>query len=119
MDLRYTLRMLGVPLDGPSWMFGDNQSDITSSTMSHSALKKRHNALSYHGVREAIATKVLYFVHVERRLNPADILIKFLMWSKFWPLVQPFVFWKGETIKDILPTQPMTEMIKVLKASSL
>ena len=25
MDLRYTLRMMGIPIDGPSWMFGDNQ----------------------------------------------------------------------------------------------
>jgi hypothetical protein len=33
MDLQYTLRMMGVPLDGPGWMFGDNQSVITSSTI--------------------------------------------------------------------------------------
>jgi hypothetical protein len=24
MDLRYTLRMMGIPIDGPAWMFGDN-----------------------------------------------------------------------------------------------
>ena len=24
MDLRYTLRLFGVPIDGPSWLFGDN-----------------------------------------------------------------------------------------------
>jgi hypothetical protein len=38
MDLRYTLRMMGVPIDGPSWMFGDNQSVITSSTTPESSL---------------------------------------------------------------------------------
>ena len=48
IDLRYTLRMLGVPLDGPSWLFGDYQSVITSSTLPHSTLSKRWNALSYH-----------------------------------------------------------------------
>ena len=31
IDLRYTLRMMGIPIDGPSWMFGDNQSVITYS----------------------------------------------------------------------------------------
>ena len=48
VDLRYTLRMFGVPLDGPSWMFGDNQSVVTSSTIPHSTLSKHWNALSYH-----------------------------------------------------------------------
>ena len=62
MDLRYTIRMMGIPLDGPAWMFGDNQSVITSSTLPHSRLNKRHNALSYHRVREAIASGVMYFI---------------------------------------------------------
>jgi hypothetical protein len=35
IDLRYTLRMMGIPLDGPSWMFGDNESAITFSTRPH------------------------------------------------------------------------------------
>jgi hypothetical protein len=26
IDLRYTICMMGVPLDGPAWMFGDNES---------------------------------------------------------------------------------------------
>jgi hypothetical protein len=64
MDLKDTLRSLGVPIDGPAWMIGDNQGVITSSTIPHSSLNKRHNALSYHRVREAIASKVMYFLHV-------------------------------------------------------
>ena len=35
MDLCYTLRMFGVPLDGPSWLFGDNRSVVTSSIFCH------------------------------------------------------------------------------------
>ena len=50
IDLRYTLRMLGVPIDGPSWLFWDNKSVVTSSTIPHSSLNKRWNALSYHKV---------------------------------------------------------------------
>jgi hypothetical protein len=33
VDLRYTLGMLGVSLTGPSWLFGDNLSLVSSSTM--------------------------------------------------------------------------------------
>ena len=61
MDLHYTLRMMGVPIEGPSWMFGDNQSVITSSTIPESSFNKWHNALSYHLVRECIAAEIIYF----------------------------------------------------------
>jgi hypothetical protein len=117
MDLRYTLRMMGIPLDGPSWMFGDNQGVITSSTIPHSNLNKRHNALSYHRVRSTIAAGIIYFVHIAGTINPSDILTKFLSWAKFWPLVQPFLFWKGETIKYTSPTLPLTELVAELKHS--
>jgi hypothetical protein len=48
MDLRCTLRSFGAPLDGKACMLCDNESVITSSTVPHSSLNKRHNALSYH-----------------------------------------------------------------------
>jgi hypothetical protein len=74
MDLRYTLRMLGAPIDGKAYMFGDNQSVITSSTISHSSLNKRHNALSYHRIREAVASNVLWFFHISGKGNPVTCL---------------------------------------------
>jgi hypothetical protein len=97
MDHRYTLRMLGVPLDGPAWMFGDNKSVVTSSTIPHSQLTKRHNALAYHRVREAIAAKVLFFQHMPGKQNPSDVLTKFLPHAVFAPLIKYVLFWKGDT----------------------
>jgi hypothetical protein len=119
MDLRYTLRMMGIPIDGPAWLFGDNQSVIISSNIPHSNLHKRHNALSYHRVREAIAAEIMYFLHMDGKYNPSDILTKFLNWAKFWPLVQPLLFWKGETAKDPQTTIPLTQMIKAIKTAAL
>jgi hypothetical protein len=107
--------MMGIPIDGPSWMFGDNQGVITSSTIPHSNLNKRHNALSYHRVRSSIAAGIIFFIHIEGTINPSDILTKFLSWTKFWPLVQPFLFWKGETQKSTSPTLPITELVAELK----
>jgi hypothetical protein len=115
IDLRYTLRMMGIPLDGPSWMFGDNASVITSSTIPHSTLNKRHNALSYHCVRECISAKILYLLHVAGKLNLTDILTKPLGWVSFWPLVQPLFFWKGETIQD----KPFSLVIQGIKADPI
>ena len=55
IDLRTTLRYLGVRNIGHSYMFGDNESVVNSSMKLTSKLHKRHNALSYHRVRESIA----------------------------------------------------------------
>jgi len=50
IDIRISLRYLGVPIYSKSYMFGDNQSVVTSSTIFHFGLNKRHNTLSYHHV---------------------------------------------------------------------
>ena len=48
IDLRHTLRYLGEPIKTKSYLFGDNRSVVTSSTLPHSTLGKRHNILAYH-----------------------------------------------------------------------
>ena len=105
MDLRYTLRMLGAPLDGPAWMFGDNESVITNSTVPQSTLKKRHNALSYHRVREACAAGVMHFIHTPGKTNVADVLTKYLPWCDMKDKLEPVLFRRGETmLKDTPPS---------------
>ena len=61
MDLRNTLRYLGVPILNKAYMFGDNKAVVTSSTIPQSILNKMHNMLAYHRIREAIAAKILEF----------------------------------------------------------
>ena len=61
IDLRNTLRYLGVPIMTKAYMFGDNKSVVTISTIPQSILNKRHNLLSYHREREAIAAEILEF----------------------------------------------------------
>jgi hypothetical protein len=102
IDLRNTLRYLGVEVIGKSIMFGDNNSVIISSTIPHSNLKKRHNALSYHRVREAIAAKIIGFYKIDSKLNISDVLSKHCGYLQAWPLLKPILFWKGDTelIKD-------------------
>jgi hypothetical protein len=78
-------------------MFGDNKSVVTSSTIPHSSLGKRWNALSYHRVREAIAGGWLRFEHIPGTQNPSDILTKSLAWNLLRVYVEPLLFWKGDT----------------------
>ena len=103
IDLRYTLRMFGAPLDGSGWMFGDNESVITNSTIPSSTLKKRHNALSYHRVREACAAGVMWFIHTPGKTNVADVLTKYLPWCDMKDKIGPVLFWKGDTMKSPPP----------------
>ena len=98
IDLRNTLRYLGVPLRGKSWMFGDNESVVNSSAQPHAKLHKRHTALSFHRVREAIAARIVDFVHIPGDSNPADILSKHWGYQQVWPLLQPLLFWQGDTL---------------------
>ena len=55
IEVRCMLRDLGVPIDGPTIMFGDNMSVVLNTTVPSSILKKKHNSIAYHIVREAIA----------------------------------------------------------------
>ena len=59
MDICYTLWMFGVPIDGASWLFGDNKSVVTSLTIPHSTLGKWWNALSYHRCHETVAAGIV------------------------------------------------------------
>jgi hypothetical protein len=86
-----------VPVEGSSIIFGDNKSVVTSLMIPHSGLNKRHNALSCHRVREAIAAKILKFFHIDGTKTPADfILRKHIGYSDAWPLLQPLLFWRGQ-----------------------
>jgi hypothetical protein len=60
IDLRNKLRYLGVRIEGISCLFGDNVAVIISASILHSSFKKRHNALSFHCVHEAIAAGIMH-----------------------------------------------------------
>ena len=59
MDIRQTLRYLGPPIATKSFLFGENRSVVTSATLPHSTLTKRHHICAFHRVREAIAAKLM------------------------------------------------------------
>jgi hypothetical protein len=52
--LRYKLRMMGVTIDGPTYVYGDNMSAVHSTQRPESVLKKS-NTICYHEVRESSA----------------------------------------------------------------
>ena len=97
INLRLTLRYLGVPIREKSYMFGDNQSVVNSSSQITAKLHKRHTMLSFHRVCEAIASGMINFIFINGAINPADILSKHWGYSLIWPQLKPLLFWKGDT----------------------
>ena len=96
-DLRLTLRYLGVPVNGPSYMFGDNKTVVDTASIPHGKLQKRHNALSFHRTRFAIAAGILNFYHIPGKRNCADILSKHWDFPSVWPMLRPMLFHRGDT----------------------
>ena len=76
--LRYKLRMLGIPCDGPSLIYGDNQSVLANTTIPDSALKKKSQSIAYHFVREGVARDEWRTTYINTHDNEADLLTKVL-----------------------------------------
>jgi hypothetical protein len=80
--LRYKLRMFGVPIAGPANVFCDNSGVVKNTSIPESMLSKKHNAINYHAVREAVAAKILRVGKENGDTNLADILTKMLTGEK-------------------------------------
>ena len=74
--LRYKLRMMGVPIEGPCNVFCDNNAVVINSKNPESMLKKKHAAINYHCTREAIAAKAIQVAKEDTSTNLADLLTK-------------------------------------------
>ena len=76
--LRYKLRSFGIPIDGPTSIFVDNQSVFKNTTTPESKLKKKHVAICYHKVRECIAAGWVQIGWITSSMNLADLFTKVL-----------------------------------------
>jgi hypothetical protein len=74
--LRYKLRMFGIPINGPAFVYCDNQGVVKNVTIPESVLSKKHNTINYHAVREAVAANILRVAKEESSTNLADLLTK-------------------------------------------
>ena len=62
----------------------------------HSLLNKRHNKLSYHRVREAIAAKILVFHWCDSSQNKSDTLSKHWEFSKEFHIIRDLFDFQGK-----------------------
>ena len=76
--LRFKLRMMGIPVEGFSYIFGDNKSVLSNTQKPHSVLNKKSSSMAYHFVREGVAKNEWRTAYLNTNHNPADIFTKYL-----------------------------------------
>ena len=74
--IRYKIRMMGIPLTGPTYMYGDNMSVIHNTQRPESTLKKKSNSICYHAIRESVAMGETLTAHISTHENCADLATK-------------------------------------------
>jgi len=68
--------MMGITVDEPAFVFGDNQSVLANTTAPSSTLKKKSNAIAYNFFREGCARDEWRTTHINTNDNVADLLKK-------------------------------------------
>ena len=74
--------MFGIPVDGPTNVFCDNQGVLKNASIPESTLAKKHNAINYHAVCKAAAAGILRVGKEDGQINLADLLTKVLTSEK-------------------------------------
>ena len=75
-DLRYELRMMGIPVEGPTHIYEHNQSVIANTTIPDSTLNNLSQSIAYHFVQEGVARDERRTSYVNTHDNEADLLTK-------------------------------------------
>ena len=88
LEVQYALYMISVPINEPVLLLGDNQSVVLNTTMPSSVLKKKHNPICYHRIREACAASIIRFTHIPSTNIIADICTKRLGKATFYVLMK-------------------------------
>ncbi len=98
--LRYKIHMV-IPLSGPTYIYGDNKSQMTNSSRPELPLKKKCNSICYHAIRKSVAISETLLTHIRTGENLADFLTKTTSCAKCRKLVSGVV----HDIYDDFPKQ--------------
>ena len=68
--------MFGIPVDEPANVFCDNEAVYKYSAFAESRLKRKHQSICFHLVREAVAAEKIIVHKVDDKDNLADLFAK-------------------------------------------
>ena len=74
--LRYKLRMMGIVLNQPTYIYSDNQAVTINTTIPESVLRKKNYSLAYHFIRQGVARGEWMITYIRSEDNCSDTLTK-------------------------------------------
>ena len=84
--------MMGIKFNPVTNVLCDNLSVVINAQFPTRSLKKKHNAVAYHKVREAVAAGIIRIGHISGAFNLADILTKPLGPKQHYDLLKNVLF---------------------------
>ena len=68
--------MMGIPISGASYVYGDKMLFIYNTSNPQSTLKKKCNSIDYHAICESVAMEESLTGHIRSGDNPDNLLTK-------------------------------------------
>ena len=100
--LRYNLTCFGIPVECPAEVFCDNISVVNNVSIPTSALKKRHNSICYHSVREAQSAGIIQVGWITGEFILSDFFTKTRMPSNTRNILVDSIFFNiSSPIDDV------------------
>ena len=116
--LRYKLRMFGVPINGPASIMCDNQGIVKNTSIPDSTLTKRHNAINYHIIQEAVAAGIIKIGKEDTRSNLADLFTKVLP-QEWWNQLLSYMTYSSAFDKQNPPARATSANERTLSGPRL
>ena len=70
--------MMGIPVNHPTYVFGDYHAVLANTSKPLSVLRKKSSSIAYHFVQEGVAKDEWRVTYLNTSHNPADLLTKSL-----------------------------------------
>ena len=80
--IRYKLRMMGIHIEGPSFIYGDNMLVIHNTQLPEINLRKKTNSICYHAMIESVAMGELLTTRIPTGENYEELLTRVLCGRK-------------------------------------
>jgi len=90
--LRYKLRMAGIGISGPSYIYGNNMSVIHNTQRPEPMLKKKSNSICYHTIRESVVMGESLMGHIGTNEIIGDLATKVLYGQKWQYMISQLLY---------------------------
>ena len=84
--------MFGVPIEGPTNIFCDNEAVYKNTSIPEWVLRKNHHSISYHRCCEAVATGTVRIAKEGTKTNLSDLFTKILYIVRREEILEKFTY---------------------------